>query len=303
MARHLTSVTLAESASRRAMMPENQITFKLTDFLAFANEEMDSAVIPFVMASQEDYFLFSEIIPIIEGKKKYTIPYRAVGNKLNDVCLFDGSGYKELTRITASDLPFHTEDGRVFYIENNQICLTSTTGGSLKVTYYIRPNQLVSEDRVMNITAINRSTGVINVDKIPTGLTTTTLMDVIQVRTPHKCLNIDITPTAIDTFNKTLQLNISDIHDELIVGDYICFAEECFIPQIPTDLHPLLAQRIACRCLEAQGDTEGLNSANAKLTEMESKLSVVINDRAESSPKKLNNRHSILGSRRNFRRR
>jgi hypothetical protein len=65
----------------------------------------------------------------------------------------------------------------------------------------------------------------------------------------------------------------------------------------------MLAQRIACRCLEALGDTAGLQIANTKLAEMELKGMSLIDSRVEGAPMKVNNRHSFLRqSRRQFRR-
>jgi hypothetical protein len=66
-------------------------------------------------------------------------------------------------------------------------------------------------------------------------------------------------------------------------------AQECFIPQIPQELHSMLAQRVSCRCLEALGDMQKLQMANAKLQEMEKRTDNLIDNRAESSPQKVVN--------------
>lgn len=306
MSRYLTSSTLIQSAIRRSMIPRTQVTFTNEDFLAFANEEMDTAVMPYVMSFHEDYFLFKEDIPLENSVSKYAIPYRAVGTKLREVSYKDfGDNLFEMTRILVEDIPTFTNGGtsgtsplRAFYIENNEVCLLPQTGlvanGALRVYYYIRPSQLVSEDRALIITSIDRTTGQIGVENLPNIYTIGELVDFIQVKSPHKCLSIDKSVLNVDTVNKVISFNPTDIPKALSIGDHICLAEECIVPQIPTDLHSMLAQRVACRCLEALGDQQGLQAANAKLAEMELKLGTVIDNRVEGSPLKVINRHSSL---------
>ena len=108
MARYLSSSTLIESAKVRGAIPETQVTFKEEDLLRFANEEMDTAVIPYVMSFHEDYFLFREDIPLQADTTQYAIPYRAVGNKLREVA------YKDLSD---EDLEFLFTQSPDFVIE------------------------------------------------------------------------------------------------------------------------------------------------------------------------------------------
>ena len=91
----------------------------------------------------------------------------------------------------------------------------------------------------------------------------------------------------------------------IAVGDIITQAEETIIPNIPTELHVVLAHRVAARCLESLGDQAGLQMANAKLQEMEVKTGNLIDNRVEGSAQKILNRNGILrlgkiGRRRNW---
>ena len=317
MARYLSSSTLIESAKVRGMIPETQVTFTEGDLLRFANEEMDTALVPYVMSFHEDYFLFQESIPLQNNIIAYPIPYRAVGNKLRDVSYQDlGGDLSEMTRILVEDLPFYQGGGsvatnsglRVFSIQNNEICLATSDNqfaiqGYLHTFYYIRPNQLVSEDRACTIQAIDRTTGQITVNSLPSIYSASSLVDFIQNKSPNKCYTIDNALIAIDSVNRIFTFDPANIPARLAIGDYICLAEECIVPQIPIDLHPMLAQRIACRCLESLGDQAGLQAANAKLGEMELKLGTVIDNRVEGAPLKVVNRHSFLRSSRNYYRR
>lgn len=310
--RYMTSSTLIESIKNRAMLPENQITFTPERFLRFATEELDMAIIPYVMQYHEDFFLVTEDVPLVGGVSKYQIPYRAIGNKLRDVSYFDGTNtIYEMTRITVDDLSYYQQGSgdsfsssgyRVFYIQNDEVCLvtqnqTSSTG-FLRMTYYVRPNQLVDSKRVAVITSINRTTGEIGVNAIPGNITLGINLDIIKTKSSHKCLVRDIQATNISGVNNIITLALSNIPASLVVGDRIALAEETDIPQIPTDLHSMLAQRVACRCLEALGAKEDLQAANAKLAEMEQKGASIIDNRVEGAPLKLVNRHGFLARKR-----
>ncbi|NBX74721.1 MAG: hypothetical protein EBQ89_10570 [Alphaproteobacteria bacterium] len=80
----------------------------------------------------------------------------------------------------------------------------------------------------------------------------------------------------------------------LKVGDYICLANESIIPQIPPDLHTVLAERTAARILAAIGDQAGLAVANQKIAEMELRQGNVLDQRVEGAPEKITARHSLL---------
>jgi len=293
------------SAKRRALLPSSQNTFKDDDFLAFANEEMNLGLVPSVLKMHEDYFLFTELVPLTTDKTKYDIPYRATGNKIREVAFQDVNGnIFEMTRIGVGDLPFyngsHTYDrAYAYYIANNQICLapekmTNDNGVKLRITYYIRPNTLVLPEAVAVISSINTTTGEIQVSNLPTTFNTSQQFDFIKVKSPHKCLNIEVSATSINSTSKTITFATTDIPSDLAVNDHIALATESCIPQVPSDLHVVLAHRVAIRCLEALGDSEGLQNASVKLAELEKSMETVIDDRVEDSPAKVTNRHAIL---------
>lgn len=304
MSYYYTSDDLIASLKRRIIVPTSQSTFTEQDFLDFATEEMNMALVQSVMQLQEDYYLDTVELPIIQNKSKYAIPYRAIGNKLKDVAFKDANGnVQEMTRIGVEDLPFYNgSSGRVhaYYMSSNEICLalgannTVNPGGSLLVSYYLRPNSLVPLKEIAIVSSIDRTTGIIQLDNFPELFNQTKELDLIMYKSPHKILKYDILSTAMNSTNKTITLNLADIPDNLSKGDHIALATQTAIPQLPSDLHVILAHRMAARILEALGDTEGLQNANQKLAEMEQKTTVVIDDRVEAASRKVVNRHSIL---------
>lgn len=306
---YYTTDTLIEAIKRKAMLPQNQVTFTVADFLAFANEELKIGIAPSVLSMHEEYYVFPQTVPLVMNKTSYEIPYRALGGKLRDVFYRNEQGSLiEMSRISPDDKSIYQQSSLVssyifYYIEGNSIVLSppvnQTPTGSLIFTFFIRPNDLVVEDRVAIITNISTDTDAgtttYTVDGIPTGFSTSTNMDLLQYKPGHKIRNIDINPVSISGTNKTITFNSSVVDSDTEVGDQIAFAGECMIPQCPTDLHPVLAQRVAARCLEALGDTQGLTNANAKLQEMEVKSIALIDNRVDGSPQKVVNNRGLLG--------
>lgn len=315
---YYTSTDLINSVKRRILFPLSQSTFTEQDLLDFATEEMNMAIVPTVLKQQEDYYLYSEDIALVNGTTKYDIPYRAIGNKVREVSILDNSGaLLEMTRIGVGDLPQYnnyTNDLTNFYVANNQICLavdvnaTNLVGNSLRVSYYLRPNSMVPNAEIANIVSINRNTGIITVDAVPKGFIKTNLdgsvlaLDLIKAKSPHKLVSYDIVP--LSSTATTITFTASDIPADLEMNDIIALSTETNIPQIPSDLHVLLAQRVSARILESIGDTEGLTNANAKIGELQESAGVLIGNRVDDAPKIISNHKSLLRSgfsRRKFR--
>lgn len=303
MSRYLKTNDIISSAKIRAMIPENQVTYQEPDFIRYMNEEIDNAIFPSVLKVHEDYYLQSETTPIEAGKLNYPIPYRASGNRLRDVALQDSSGnLYELTRISYGQVPqykYLTSYGqfRYFYIQNNEVILVSTTIStdfSLVWGYYIRPNSMVSETRAAQITAIDTTTGEVTVDQVPTNFSSIILYDFIQTKSPNKIISFDIPVVSVNTTTDIITFDPTNIPSSLSVGDYLMQAEETIIPNLPVELHSIVAHRVAIRCIESFTDTQALANALTKLKEMEDNVYNTIDNRVEESPQKIVNRNSAL---------
>lgn len=312
MALYLTSSNLIRSIKSRALIPTNQATFTDADFLRFANEELLIGLIPSILSFNEDYLLKEDEIPLVSGQNNYKIPANALGNRLRDVKYKDNSGtIFEMSRISIGDIHQYSNSNnaashRHFYVKNDEIVLLGTNSGVgvLLMSYYRRPNEIVEEKRGAVITNIqvSGSDTIITVNKIPTEFAVTLEMDLNQTKSPHQTLTEAVIPTAINSLDKTITFNTIDVPDELKITDHICLTGETIVPQVPTDLHVVLAQRVAARCLESLGDTQGLGNANAKIAEMEQKTSNILNNRVEDAPKKVVNFHSLLRHQRRWNR-
>lgn len=303
-----TASVLIDGIKRRAAIPENQATFESEDFLAFADEELLLGIVPGIMSLHEDYFLFEIAVDLVAGKTEYEIPSRAAGNKLRDLQYKpDSNTFVEMTRIGIGDR-FSNDamlnDYRRYYVKNNKVVIGSnmnSTSGQLIFVFYIKPSQLVLEDRVGIITGINdlnNGTTEIVVNAVPDNFNTSILYDVYKSESPSTILKIDMTPLTINTITRAIKFSSDEIPDELKVGDHLAQSGEATIAQIPNEFHAMLEQMVACRVLEAQGDTQGLQSAMQKLQQMQNAGANLIDNRIDDAPVKINNKHGFLRSNR-----
>lgn len=307
MSKVLTSSELLRSIKRRAFIPNDQNTFSDSDFLDMLNEEISYFGIPHLLRTHEEYlvtFLDTEVDSSTE-QFEFDIPERAIGNKLRDVAFVDDNdNFYELSRVSLEDLSDYNYRGdnlndytEAFYIKGNKIILVDSLpvgNGVIRQFFYLKPNSLVLEERAAKITSIDTNTGNVVLDKVPSGFSNLPKMDFVQSRSPNLILNFDITPSAINIATKTLTFTTTDIPERLKVGDYVNFAGEAVVPQLPSELHGILAQRVAVAALEALGDSQNMQLAQNRLDMMEKSVNDLIDNRVDGAPQKLKNRHGTL---------
>lgn len=329
MPKSLKTNDLINSVKRRAMIPASQNTFKTDDFLEILNEEMAINLLPIVLGNHEDYYLISEDVPLVTNQKQYSIPYRAIAASIKDVHIRDTSGNMyELTRIDSGMITDYQNDygilgtNEAFYTEGDTIVLVNGGAGfggaSLVFSYYIQPNNLV-EDKygatIQSVTVGATQTTLV-LDSVPTAFSESgAKFDFISHRSPHSILCYDLTPVSINTttlvFNNddlngrlTETVQTGDIPIRLQAGDFITIAGETIVPNLPVEVHPVLAQLAAVYCLESLNDLDGLDRARQKLALMQQNTNELLHDRVENAPKKIVNRHGALRTvlgRRNYR--
>lgn len=199
----MTSNDIIEAVKRKIAFPVSQNTFSEEDILRFANEEMFISQVPSVLQYHEEYFVYRVQTPLVTNISRYPIPDRAIGMRLRDLMWSDSSGnFFEMTRISADDKAFFQRNIGAnqaihkFYIENNDVVLTPSVVGSptgqLNFFIFMRPNQLVLNNRAATIAAFTQDITVVNNGALVAG-------DVITItlatQTPNP-IPYDITVTA-----------------------------------------------------------------------------------------------------------
>jgi len=307
MGKVLTSDQLIISVKRRGSIPTDQRTFATQDFLDLLNEEIDTGMVPSLLELHEEYLVHFVDTLVVANQRDYAIPDRAIGNKLRAVMLVDSSGnVRDMTRVELEDISTYqgssASSDYPFYVQDNKIVLLGEIDGvdvKIRMYFYIKPNTLVEDKFAGVIRLIDRNTGVITMSNFPEDFSGTEMVDLVNSQSPNKIYDYDLAVIATDSNLKTVTLSPSDIPVDLKIGDYVCQRGESIVPQLPTELHPVLVQRVVVTCLESMGDTEGVALAANKLARMEEKTANLIDNRVESSNQKINPKYSFLKKRTN----
>jgi hypothetical protein len=303
MAFSFTADDLITSIKKRGRVPTSQTTFTNANLLTLADQELEVGLLPQIMKNREDYYLHETDIDVVSGKSQYRIPKRAIGGKVKSVCLVESNGDENpLEKIDYENRIYYTNAANpVFYIKNNSIVIvpepdTTLAAQTLRVSYFIRPSSLVLESSAATITAINTNTNEVTVSAVPSTITASTPIDFVRSDGGFECLDIDVTPTGLTSTTFTF----SSLPTDLEVGDYICLAGETPIPQIPAELHTVLALRVTVTVLASLGFINEMKAVQKKLEEAEEAVGHLISPRVDSNAKKIINRRSLLNSRRHY---
>lgn len=312
MARILNGDKLIESVRNRTMCPDDTSVFTDTDILELVDEEMTAQVLDKLIALHGENLTIPVTIPRTD-KGAYEIPYRAVGNKLRDISLISGNQIYELSQIGVDEIPDYSYgDGwesynDKFYVQNNKINLINPTRAydSVIMRYYLSPSYLTKTEEAGTVSAITvddiAGTVSLQMSSVGKNFSSTKLFDLVGHRSPNKIKALDLEAVSLTISNKTgtVVFNLSDISDilsEIVVGDYVTLAQETPVPNIPTEMHPLLAQAAAVNILESLTDTEALNNATKRMDKMTTAIQALIDARVELAPKKIKPRHGTLQS-------
>jgi hypothetical protein len=278
-----TATDLIASVKRRAGIPAAQATYTDAEILTICNEEMSSFIVPLVMKEREDYWQTSVDFTITSSVTQYRIPERAIGSKLREVKIVNANGTESniprlLVANEGTDSYGFRVDGNVLTLRTGIANNPTLLGNTLRVYFYSRPNQITAA-------TIGTTYGTIATLTLPYGMTVTSAptgltgasgtMDMIRATPGFETLAADAAftlSTGVYTFSAPLPAGIA-------VGDYVTVPGNTPVPQIPPELHPLLAQKAACRVLEGKGMYEKLKSLREEVAVME------VNARAMLTPR------------------
>lgn len=148
-----------------------------------------------------------------------------------------------------------------YFLQNTdlRLMLNPPSGSTLRMQYFLRPNRVVPVDQCGTITAIDTNTNevTIDADTMPAGdglFTTSDTYDLIRGTPGFETLAMDQTVTSISGVDLNVFTFADDLPEGLAIGDFMCFAGESPVAQIPVELQPLLTQRLVVKVLEALGD-------------------------------------------------
>lgn len=290
-----TTTEFIASVKRRAAIPTSQSTYTEAGILAIGDEELRSDLLPLIMKSQEGYYDF-DVDTSVNATGVYEIPTRAVGGKLVNAALIDGSQRVDLAYLTEDSLGRldETYGSPGFYIKRNQVYLVPADVGlpTFRQTIILRPGQLVVTSAAAQITAIDTGTGTLTFTSgtIPATFTTALTYDFIQQNPHFDHIEIDKTSPSITSTTMVF----SSLSARLAVGDWVAIAGQSPIVQVPVEIQPLLIQETVNTILRGQGDLEKLAAGEKKSERMEKSTTNLYTPRVEDEGKKLVNKTGIL---------
>ena len=156
-----------------------------------------------------------------------------------------------------------------------------------KVQYYFSPSTLVLPDRACEIVAINGNE--VEVTLIPILFEVGSNVDFISPKSTFD----SIFSSKIERISGKI-LTLTSVLKDLEPGTWIVRRGESPVPQIPSELHPLLAQAVAVQLLESLGFIDKAEAAEQTLERMESYVVPLLSPRIGKPHKRVINRNQLV---------
>ena len=293
-----TSAALIDNVKRRAMVPTNQATFTNDRFCGMLTDEMQSLIVPMIMELNSNYFVYAKDWDINGTQKIYSIPPRSINQKFMSVQLYDPSNenFWRPVQIGNGQWGFNQASQAIqtFSILHEQVVFNVApveTDKKIRMFYYRRPNNIVLPTSAGQITAIDPNTFTVTINVNP-GFTTDTTLDLIQGSGAFRALQDDVNPSSVSGNDVTFLA----LPDGIAIGDWVCFAGESPVAQIPYESQHVLCQAVAIKLLEALGDQNMIQFSQKKMDELQMHMQSVMKLRVDDQPVKITNRGGILDS-------
>lgn len=267
-----------------------------SDFLRILNEELQTFIVETLFEVNEELLVATDPLDhtIVSGTAAYALPERAIGPGLRDVLISDGNGgYRQLDRIEPEREGDYGVTGGVsgYKLEGNNVVLIPTptsASGTLRLKYYARPNRLVETSDCAEIQDINTATKTVTFTaNAPADFTLTHTYDVVKGKPHFDTLADDITLVDLVTTTATF----STLPTGLAVGDFLCFAGESPIPQIPVQMHSVLAHKAAAIYHQATGNLAKAQMAEATCEAKKAAAIKLLKPRVKGSSRIIINRN------------
>ena len=275
------------------MLPKSgRKQFSDSDLLLFATEELRSTILPQIIKVRKDYYNgyvdFPSTVKDPSDPRGYTygpfpLPYRAIGS--DPKCLYlvmsDGNP-AEIARLEEEDLPYQ---GYGFYIRNNNISILLNNGNFtqyLRVSYYLRPNQLVTVDQVAFVAAFSQTAATITLTSVPSAFTATAgTYDIVKSGPSFDLRAFDLSGSLSGNI---ISFPAGVLPPDLALGDQVSLSDQSAIVQLPVEFQPALTRAVLARCMDSLGDTAAQQRSEAKMGQLLDTALGLIKNRVSGNP-------------------
>lgn len=274
-----------------------------SDLLLLINEAMYTYLLPKILKQHEEYFTIKERFSIA-ANNAVRIPHRAMYQKLRHLYLVGSSGRTRIDPVQKERLHETRFTGTFagYYIEGNEVVLHPVASpglSELEMHYFFRPGELVLSTGGFLITEVDYSLNQIVVATTPeAGFQESDLFDIHSGMSGAEIklfdLNFDTNDPG-DTLTFAVPIDGSLFGTRpVLVGDYLCYAEEAVLPGLPRELHPQIARAVAILMAEGVKDSEAINISGGILKGAMDEVAGVLDQRVEGKPLRLTGRGGIL---------
>lgn len=278
---------LLEQIKRKVFMPANQNTFSDAEILEIAYDEIVNELLPAITSVREEYFVNIHDVTLDGSNTMNTafpIPSRAVGMALREVSVLQGNIERNMARRDIEDKAYTTGTGQSysFRIENNNIYLFGSQNGSLRMYYNLRPSQLITTANASKVSEVVSDNSII-VTSVLSGWITGTVLDIINHKSGYDVKGVSLTISGISGNTITFS---EDLPVDVVAGNWVALEDESPVPNIPQEFFQYLSQATAVHILESLGDTEAMELAAQRLSQMKINALRLISPRVEGQSKK-----------------
>lgn len=296
---------LIENIKRRGVIPTAQMTYLIPDFLAMINDELLSYGLSILHSYREDYYVEKKTVDFLKPDKRisgfpaWRIPDYAIANSLRDIVAISSSLYRySIPRLVLDDVPGLVNFG--WYFEGDYVVVryddnsTSPKPRDIEFAYHVRPNLVCQEKDAWSINSININTPgpgetEVKVSGPDVLQHTQDELDFIHGKSSFDVMARSVFPMSTPDF-ETFVFESAVVPEDLKEGDWISAVNTTPFPMLPSEMHGLLAQRVAVKFLEEQGEENQLKNAIENMVDLEKKVMMLFSPRVEGKPKKIVNR-------------
>lgn len=225
-----------------------------TEILAVLNRVMERRFVALIRKVRADYYIGFEDQAIVADQQDYRIPVRSTTNSVRNVVWVDTTGRERpLDPVALTDRHgYATLRGYPcgYAVQDDYLILLpkpNSSVGTLRVYFERRPSTIVltSACQVVGDVLVGNSVAYFAVDD-PTGFTDVPI-DVVRGTPPFSLAVRD--GTYENGFILGYHINLQSHDRAPAAGDYLCLSGETPFPQLPPEMHPLLALATAAEHL------------------------------------------------------
>lgn len=292
MSADFTTVGLIANMKRRGFLPAGS-ALKTSDLLNVLSEQLRNYIPAFLKKLREEYIIAT--LSVTVTGPVIPMPARAVGAALRWLKWRHSDGsLLPIVRIEPERAGNYATSGscpQAYYFEgNNAVLLPPVSSGTLVLGFQQRPGQLVLPTDCAKLTALEDAF-TWDVASKPNSIVAGVLCDIVSAQsgTNFKLLAMDL---VVDSVTPTTIAFTTQLPTDIQPGDFVCLASETCIPQLPLEVHDLIAQSAAYQVASDTGSSR-LAAITDALTKLEQQLTTLLTPRNDGSARAIVNRSSI----------